>query len=146
MRRGGWLVAAMILAFAAAVAGVGVGRLIWPAPHNDGSGLHRLLHHQLDLDAAQTAQLETLEQRYAARRKALEAEMRADNARLAAAIAVEHGYGPRVDAAVTASHMAMGTLQKETLAHVFAMRKLLRPDQAARFDAAVAKSLTPTER
>jgi nickel and cobalt resistance protein CnrR len=68
--------------------------------------------------------------------------MRADNARLAAAIEAEHGYGPQVAAAVNASHMAMGALQKETLAHIFAMRQLLRPDQAARFDEAVAGSLT----
>ena len=36
----------------------------------------------------------------------------------------------------------MGELQKATLSHVFAMRAVLRPDQAARFDAAVAEALT----
>jgi hypothetical protein len=38
--------------------------------------------------------------------------------------------------------MAMGQLQKETLEHIFAMRALLRPDQVAKFDAAVVKALT----
>jgi hypothetical protein len=38
--------------------------------------------------------------------------------------------------------MAMGELQKATLRHVFAMRAVLRPDQAARFDAAISKALT----
>ena len=62
--------------------------------------------------------------------------------RLAEAIEAEHSYGPKVAAAVDRSHEAMGRLQKETLSHIFAMRQLLRPDQAARFDAAVTKALT----
>ena len=49
-------------------------------------------------------------------------------------------------AAVDASHETMGRLQKETLAHMFAMRKLLRPDQTAKFDAAVTKALTEDAR
>ena len=68
--------------------------------------------------------------------------MRADNAKLAAAIENEHGYGTEVAAAIDQSHMAMGQLQKETLEHIFAMRALLRPDQVAKFDAAVVKALT----
>ena len=130
------------IAFAAAVAGVFIGRAVLvPETHPD-SELHALLHEQLDLDAAQLAKLETLEQRFAVRRKALELEMRADNAKLATAIEAEHGYGPEVSAAIDQSHMAMGELQKETLEHIFAMRGLLRPDQAAKFDRAVVKTLT----
>ena len=68
--------------------------------------------------------------------------MRAENAGLARAIAAEHRIGPQVTAAIHASHQTMGELQKETLAHVFAMRRLLRPDQAAKFDAAITKALT----
>ena len=75
-------------------------------------------------------------------RHALELEMRADNARLAEAIETEHGNGPKVTAAVDQSHAAMGELQKATLAHIFAMRQLLRPDQTPQFDAAVVKALT----
>lgn len=146
MSRPFWLSLTVVLAFVAAIAGVGVGRLIWPGAKPPGSALHHLLHEKLDLDAAQQARLEQLERGYAVRRAALEAEMRADNARLAAAIEAEHGYGPQVAAAVGASHVAMGDLQKETLAHIFAMRQLLRPDQAARFDAAVAGSLTDNAR
>lgn len=134
--------ATLVLVFAAAVAGVGVGRAIWPASREPGAELHSLLHDRLDLDAGQSRKLEVLERLYATRRAALEAEMRADNARLAAAIESEHGYGPEVAAAINASHVAMGTLQKETVAHIFAIRKLLRADQIARFDAAVAGSLT----
>ncbi len=40
----------------------------------------------------------------------------------------------------------MGELQKETLAHIFAMRAILRPDQATAFDRAVVKSLTADAR
>ena len=36
----------------------------------------------------------------------------------------------------------MGELQKETLAHIFAMRAVLRPDQAQKFDRVVVKALT----
>jgi hypothetical protein len=146
MSRGLWLVLTVILAFFAAIGGVAVGRLVWPGAAPSGVALHRLLHDRLDLDATQAAQVEVLEVRYAARRKVLEAEMRADNARLAQAIKAEHGYGPGVAAAVNASHMAMGALQQETLAHVFAMRQLLRPDQAASFDAAIADKLTDPNR
>ena len=60
----------------------------------------------------------------------------------AEAIEAEHGNGPRVAAAVDQSHAAMGELQKATLAHIFAMRQLLRPDQTSQFDDAVVKALT----
>lgn len=96
----------------------------------------------MNLDADQERRLHELEEAFAVRRRALEAEMRAENATLAEAIAAEHGNGPRVAAAVDASHRTMGQLQKETLVHIFAMRALLRPDQAAKFDAAVTKALT----
>jgi len=132
----------MILVFLAAVAGVFIGRALLPAGHQQGSELHALLHHALELDRAQQQRLERLEQAFAVRRRALELELRADNARLAEAIAAERDNGPRVGAAVDASHHAMGELQKATLAHVFAMRQILRPDQAAIFDKAVVKALT----
>lgn len=131
-----------IIAFIAALAGVWVGRTLIPPHRQQGSELHEVLHHQLDLDDGQKARLEALEQRFAVRRRALELALRSDNARLADAIEAEHGIGPRVTAAVDASHTVMGELQKETLAHVFAMRGILRPDQAATFDRAVVKSLT----
>jgi hypothetical protein len=112
-----------------------------PAPHHNGAELHALMHNGLDLDPVQERSLGLLERDFAAKRKALEARLKADNSRLADAIAAEHQYGPRVSAAVDASHVAMGELQKATLEHVFAMRAILRPDQQAEFDAAVAKSL-----
>ncbi len=144
--KAGRIVLVAILAFLAAIAGVLVGRyFVEPAPP-PGAELHAVLHDQLSLDPAQEQRLHALEEIFATRRRALEAEMRAENALLASAIAAEHGNGPRVAAVVDASHRTMGELQKATLAHIFAMRALLRPDQAAKFDAAVTKALTEDAR
>ena len=142
MTRGRWTALVAVVAFLAAIGGVFVGRVLIPARHAQASELHALLHHDLKLDASQEASIEQLEREFAGKRKSLEAELRADNARLAAAIEAEHGNGPKVAAAVDASHRAMGELQKATLTHVFAMREVLRPEQRAAFDRAVTKSLT----
>lgn len=131
-----------LLAFFAALAGVFVGRVLLGECRPAGNDLHELLHERLDLDTRQHARLEEIEGRFAVRRRAIELELRADNARLAEAIQAEHGNGPKVRAAVDKSHGAMGELQKETLAHIFEMRQLLRPDQAAKFDSAVTRALT----
>ncbi len=133
---------AVALAFVAAVSGALLGRALLPAPRPDPGALHHLLHEQLGLDPAQTARIAGIEADFARRRQLLDARQRAANADLAAAIAAEHGYGARVAAAVDGTHLAMGALQKATLEHVFAMRAVLRPDQAARFDAALGKALT----
>ena len=140
------LILCVAAAFVAAIGGVFVGRALLPAPAQPGAELHDVLHHRLALDANQEARLKELEQRFAVERRALELELRADNARLAEAIEAEHGNGPRVAAAVDRSHAAMGELQKATLAHIFAMRQLLRPDQTAQFDRAVVKALTDDAR
>lgn len=142
----GRLLVIVVIAFAVAIGGVFIGRALLPAPSHTGAELHALLHENLDLDASQKAQLETIERSFALRRQSAELELRDDNARLATAIEAEHGYGPRVTAAIDASHMAMGELQKATLEHVFAMRSILKPGQTSRFDGAVVKALTPDER
>lgn len=132
----------VLFAFGAAIGGVVIGRA-WIVPASPvESELHQFLHEDLNLDPAQHRKIEAIEQQYALRRQALELQLRSDNARLASAIEAEHGYGPQVSAAVDASHQAMGELQKVTLEHIFAMRSVLRPDQAARFDASVVKALT----
>jgi Spy/CpxP family protein refolding chaperone len=104
--------------------------------------LHELIHEKLHLTADQQQRLEGLEREHAARRAALQAEMRAANSDLARAIQAQHAYTPQVQAAVDRFHHAMGELQKETILHVLAMRALLTPDQAAQFDRTVARSLT----
>ena len=138
----GWLALGVTASFLAAIGGVFVGRALFPAPAAPGAELHDVLHHKLTLDPGQQARLELLERQFAVQRRALELELRADNARLAQAMEAEHGNGPRVTAAVDRSHAVLGELQKATLAHIFAMRQLLRPDQTAPFDKAVVKALT----
>lgn len=135
-----------LVAFLAALAGVVAGRLVADAPRASETELHALLHGELNLSPAQKASIDRIEAQFAVRRTALELEMRASNVRLAAAIEAEHGYGPRVTAAIDHIHMVMGDLQKETLKHLFAMRGVLDADQAALFDKVVVKALTADAR
>jgi nickel and cobalt resistance protein CnrR len=142
MTRRSSLILAVVLAFVAALGGVVLGRMLIAPPRPVESQIHQILHERLDLDAEQARRIDLLEQDFALRKAGLEAQLRAANVELAAAIQAEHGYGPRVAAAVDKSHHAMGELQKATLEHVFAMRGVLRPDQARRFDTAIVKALT----
>lgn len=131
------------VAFLAAIGGTFAGRMFFAPQRQSETELHALLHKELKLDAAQEAKIEAIEQRFATRRKTLELEMRAANAHLAEAIQAEHGYGPEVTAAIDHTHQVMGEMQKETLEHLFAMRAVLKPEQAALFDRTVVKALTP---
>ncbi len=106
-------------------------------------GLDQLVHHQLGLTADQNQRIEALETAYAARRTALEGEMRAADRDLAAAISADHAYSPRAEQAVLRFHAAMGELQEATIKHVLAMRAVLTPQQARRFDKTVSKALAP---
>lgn len=132
----------MLPAFLAALAGVAIGcGIMLPRDHR-GSEIHALVHANITLDARQDAAIDALEADFAGTRQRYEAQLRADNALLATAITEEHGNGPKVATAIDRSHHDMGELQKATLAHVFAMRKVLRPDQAAKFDTVVVQALT----
>ncbi len=143
MTRPAWLALVTVVAFAAALTGTLLGQQLLADGRQSETELHAFLHGDLDLDAAQTAKIEAIEQRFATRRNALELEMRAANAHLAQAMEAEHGYGPEVTAAVDHTHHVMGEMQKETLEHLFEMRSVLRPDQATAFDRAVTKALAP---
>lgn len=107
------------------------------------AGLDAIVHDQLRLNAVQNARIENLEADFAARRRALEAEMKAANVDLAGAIEAEHAYGPKARQAVARFHMAMGALQEETIRHVLAMRAVMTPTQARRFDGLIDKALKP---
>jgi hypothetical protein len=144
MRRSSILL--IFFAFVAAFAGVGAGRMLFKPEQPIENRFHMLVHHELKLDASQTERIEVLEKNFAADQERYEREMRDDNRRLAAAIQAEKGYGPGVGQAVDRSHHAMGMLQKRTLQHLFAMRRVLRADQAKRFDAAMVNALTTSAR
>lgn len=135
-----------LVAFVSAIAGVFIGRLVSDQPRANETELHAVLHKELKLTSQQHGKIDAIEARFAVRRKALEFEMRAANARLAEAIEEEHGYGPKVTTAIDHSHMVMGALQKETLEHLFAMRAVLNPEQAKMFDSTVVKALTADAR
>lgn len=141
MRGAGRYAMVALIAFAVALLAAKASQGLFAPPTGTGR-LHELMHEELQLDAAQDRRIDRLEADYAGRRKALEADLEMANADLAHAITREHAYGPAVERAVDRSHHAMGELQKATLSHVFAMRAVLRPDQAARFDIEVAKVLT----
>jgi Spy/CpxP family protein refolding chaperone len=130
------------LALAAGVAGVWLGsQLLTPRPAAENS-LHAMVHEDLSLTAQQEQDLEAIEKTFAERRKALENEMRKANAELASAIRLSETAGPEVEAAVHHFHDAMGALQTATINHVFAMRRVLTPEQRTRFDEKIAKALT----
>jgi hypothetical protein len=135
-----------VIAFVAALAGVFIGRQIADRQATPTADLHAVLHRQLDLTPEQRVRIDRLEAQFAIRRRALELELRTENAQLAMAIEVEHGIGPGVTVAIDRSHATMGTLQKATLEHVFAMRAVLRPEQATKFDGAVVEALTADAR
>lgn len=136
----GLLITALV-ALIAGFAGVGLGNLVFAGSHHQPS-LHEVIHDELHLSAAQSQRIDSLEAAFRIRRQALELEMRAANADLAVAIREEHGYGPRVTAAVERFHHAMGQLQTEMIQHVFAMREVLTPAQKQIFDNTVVSALT----
>ncbi len=142
MNRGRWLLLIAVVAFLASVCGVFAARHVFVAERQSETEVHKLLHEQLKLSPQQHAKIEALEKQHAIRKRALELEMRAANARLAEAIEAEHGYGTQVTAAVDHIHHVMGEMQKETLQHLFAMRGTLTAGQARTFDATVTKALT----
>lgn len=113
----------------------------WILRDRQPPSLHSVVHEQLDLNPDQDRRLNAIEADFTPRRTALEAEVRAANRELAAAIAASQGDTPEVQAAVDHFHTAMGDLQKATLAHIFEMRSVLTPAQAEVFDAAVADAL-----
>lgn len=135
------LVLTLVLAMLAAVVGVWIGTR-YIGRDDQASSLHEFVHGELNLSPQQHEQLDALEDEFAVRRRAREAQLRAANAELAAAIQSRHEYSPEVQAAVERFHHQMGELQKETILHVLDMRKVMTPEQAAKFDRRISEALT----
>ena len=72
---------------------------VWIMRERQPANLHAIVHQKLDLTAQQDHALDAIEARFAARRPALEAEVRKANRELAAAIAASKGDTPEVQAA-----------------------------------------------
>lgn len=134
-----WIVV-LVTILAAAVggwAGVQYGLHKARAPNLD-----EFLHHELGLTAEQEHRIADLESDFAVRRKVLDHEMQAANRELASSILAEHAYGAGAKAAVERFHRAAASLQEATIIHVLAMRAVLTPEQAGRFDAVISGALT----
>ena len=141
MKRG-WQAIALTAVLAAVASGAGTWiSASWVLSRREPPSLPDIVHHDLKLSPDQLTRIDAVEARFAARRPALEAEVRAANRELAAAIAASDGDTPQVQAAVDHFHAAMGDLQKATIAHVFEMRSVLTPAQAEVFDKAVVDAL-----
>ncbi len=136
----GLVLTVLLAALAGALGAWGGARYVLRERHEPS--LHEFVHEELALSAEQNRRLEALEQEFAVRRRVREAELRAANAELAAAIQARHEYSPQVQAAVERFHIAMGELQKETILHVLAMRTVLTPEQAVKFDRRISEALT----
>ncbi|MGH8143101.1 MAG: Spy/CpxP family protein refolding chaperone [Steroidobacteraceae bacterium] len=133
--------AAVLLTMLAAALGgwAGVNYGIHKARANPG--IDQIIHQEIRLTADQQQRLSALESSFAVRRKTLEDQMRAANRDLAATLLAHHRYGPRAEQAVDRFHVAMKTLQQETIMHILAMRAVLTPAQARQFDRIVAQVL-----
>jgi Spy/CpxP family protein refolding chaperone len=109
-------------------------------------GLDELLHRDLSLTPKQNAEIAHLESAFAVKKALRETEMRAANRDLAAALNASHSFGPADAEAISRFHGAMGALQTETIEHVIAMRAILTPNQAAKFDKTVSETLAAPDR
>ncbi len=133
-------IAPVLLSLLAGLGGAIAGQRL-AAPHSTPA-MHDRLHDTLALNAGQEERIHQLEVAFAATRTRHEADIRAADARLAAAMVREGRYGPGVAAAVDDVHTAMGALQKASIDHMFAMRAVLDPAQQTKFDRIIAESLT----
>lgn len=135
----GVVVLTMLAAVAGGWAGVRYGMHVAQPP--GPPTLDEVIHQRLDLTSTQQQRIAALEAAYAKDQARLEAEMRAADRDLARAIVTEHRYGPQAQQAIDRFHVAMRTLQEETVMHVLAMRAVLTPQQAKQFDTTVAQVL-----
>lgn len=134
----------LTLALSISAGALGVwGGLYYVETHRSRApSLHQVAHERLNLTIDEQHRIDELERAYAVKRQMLEGEMRAANVELAQAYQQSHAYTPKVQAAIDRFHRAMDALQVATMLHVIAMRQVLTPAQAARFDDAVVESLT----
>lgn len=138
LTRTAWIV--ILLTLLAAAGGGWVG-IHYGLRETRAPNLDEFLHHKLDLTADQDKQIASLEAEFAARRKALDQDMQAANRALADTILKEHVYGADAKAAIERFHAAAATLQETTIMHILAMRAVLTPEQAQRFDIVVSEAL-----
>ena len=140
------LVVTLALAFLAGLAGALIGISLNRSAPPRGDALHRVLHDELGLSAAQERRIEAEERLFARRRAEHERAIRDANAGLATAITTSRRNGPEVRRAIGRVHQELGAYQTESVSHIFRMRVVLTPEQAGKFDATVAAALTSDAR
>ena len=128
------------LSFIAGVIGILLGHKYIMPNAGQTIGLHDQIHTQLILDKAQNEKLHLLEEAFSIKKTALEARMKKANSQLSAAMQAAHNMSPEVRAAKTEYVQTLDELQTLTIEHIFAMRGLLNPEQALRFDEIVQSS------
>lgn len=136
------LIITLALALLAGILGAIIGLQLSNGRASEANSVHGLLHDNLDLTATQDQSIAAEEKSFRARRVVVEGRIRQANAELAQAIRATKRDGPEVQVAIDRVHEAMGVYQKETMAHIFRMRSVLKPAQAEKFDQAVADALT----
>lgn len=136
------VVAVIACTLLAAAAGLWIGIRYGAAESRHGTpSLHEVIHAELKLNGDQRRQIEVLEAQFAVHRRELQEQMQAANRALAQAMLAEHRYGPAAQRAIEGFHAAMMALQQQTVVHVLAMRAVLTPAQALRFDQTVSQAL-----
>ncbi|TAK99128.1 MAG: periplasmic heavy metal sensor [Rhodospirillaceae bacterium] len=136
------LIIAVVLTALAGAVGGWAGFQYGRAQAHHTPGLDDIVHHQLGLTADQESRLAVVEEKFSGNRESLESEMRAANHDLAVALSSEHVYGDNARQAIERFHRAMGMLQEQTVMHILAMREILTPEQATRFDKTVLEALS----
>jgi len=132
---------AITLSFVAGIAGVWVGLNTLPRTGSSTVSLHEKIHHEFVLNAEQKIALHALETHYAHSRQAYIKALKAANFELASAIKEHHDLSPEVVLAEQKYLSVLGDFQTETLRHIFAMRAIMSPEQAKKFDDIVLRSL-----
>lgn len=134
------IIAAILLAAVAGCIGA-IAADKWGHSASEG-GLHAFVHNELLLTEIQKNELDVVEAKFASEQKRQELALRSANVELAQAMEREQEYGQEVAAAIDNVHARMGDMQKATVQHVFAMRRILNPAQQRKFDRQVSAALT----
>ena len=139
-----WLRLSLFVLLIAAAAGIACYFVVRLFPRHETAravDYHYWIHARLGLTPAQEKSLESVEERFTARRTELMTRIRTGNRELAGAIVSDRSDSERVKAAVDKIHRAQGELQNAVLEHVFAMRPILDDAQYERLIKMTADAL-----
>lgn len=135
------VLAAAALAALSGAAGAWLGVHLFHPSEYTHKQFHRELFSELRLDQNQRAMMDAMEARHKVEVKALRQSLSLANSGLAKALTAETEYGEDVENAIVEAHMATLELQKSSVRHLFAMRKILNDEQKEIFDRHVADTL-----